>query len=138
MIVKEKWTNEDFSQMGWHDSRLYQIKFPNEDYEFSLFLDYIFDWVKDSDKKYFSFWVSPCVIKFKNIYDLKIDISFENFLEIFIEDIHREEIGKTPNGKFIEWKYLIQTDRGNIEFIATDFEMLVISQPILTESQSMS
>ena len=138
METKEKWTNDDFEEMGWHDSRLYQMKFPNEDYEFILYLDYIFKWEKPSTGKYFKFWVSPCELKFANVHDLKIDLSFENYLQIYIDDIRREKIGLTPNSKMTEWKFYIETDRGNIEFIATDFEMNLISQPVLKDGQDMS
>jgi len=137
MEVKEIWTSDDFEVMGWHDSRLYQMKFPNEDYNFVLYIDYIFKWEKQQDDS-FKFWVSPCELKFLNISDLKLNLSFDNFSEIFVSEIKKQEIGLTPNEKMIEWKYIIETDRGNIEFLSTGYIMKVISEPILSESQDMS
>lgn len=137
MEVKEIWTDSDFDEMGWHDSRLYRMKFPDEDYNFILYIDYIFKWEKQKDDS-FKFWVSPCELKFQNISNLKLNLSFEDFLEIFICEIKRQKIGLTPNGKMIEWKYIVETDRGDIEFESTDFEMNLISQPILSESQDLS
>jgi hypothetical protein len=137
MEVKEIWTNEDFREMGWHDSRLYQIKFPDEECNFTLYLDYIFKWEKQ-ENDFFKFWVSPCEMIFKNVLDSEINISFKKAIGIDIIEIKREKVGLTPNGKMIDWKFLIETDKGTIELIATDFEMNVISQPILSDSQSIN
>lgn len=137
MEVKEIWTNDDFSEMGWHDSRLYQLKFPDEGCNFVLYLDYIFKWEKQDDD-FFKFWVSPCEMIFHNVVDADINISFKKSIGIDIIDIKRTKIGLTPNGKMIDWKYLIETDKGNIELIATDFQMKVISQPIFSSSQSIN
>ncbi|MBQ4804095.1 hypothetical protein J8L88_14630 [Aquimarina sp. MMG015] len=137
MEIKDKWTDADFDIMGWHDSRLYQIKFPDENYNFTLFLDYIFKWEKQNDET-FKFLVSPCELKFENISNFKMSLSFENFLEIFIVEIRREKLGLTPNKKMMEWKYIIETDRGDIEFESTGFKMNLISQPILSDYQSLN
>ena len=137
MEVKETWTNKDFEVMGWHDSRLYQLKFPDEDCNFIIYLDYIFKWEEQANG-FFKFWVSPCRIIFKNVLDADINISFKKSIGIDINEIKREKIGVTPNGEMIDWKFLIETDKGTIELIATDFEMHVISQPVLIDSQSLN
>jgi len=136
MEIKEKWTDDDFDEMGWHDSKLYQLKFLDENYHFTLYLDYIFEWVKE--KEGYKFWVSPCVLTFENVVNLNLNLSFENNIGVYIVAIDREKIGFTPNGKMMEWKYLIETDRGNIEFASTGFKMERISEPVLTESQDLS
>lgn len=43
-LEKYLWTEEDFNQMGWHDSNIYAIAF-GENFEFKLDIDYIFQWV---------------------------------------------------------------------------------------------
>lgn len=136
MKVKETWSDSDFEEMGWHDSRLYQIKFPDEKFEFTLFIDYIFKWVEVDDR--FKFWVSPCKLKFHNVINLKIDLSFENILGIDIVSVERTKVGLTPNGKMTKWMYLIETDKGNISFESTGYTMDVISEPEFLESQDMS
>ena len=136
MKVKKIWTDNDFDEMGWHDSRLYQLKFPDEDCNFILYIDYIFEWVKYKDR--YKFWVSPCEMVFKNVIDLNLNLLFENSIGIDIDLIKREEMGLTPNGKMTDWKYQIETDRGRIEFTSTGFEMNLISQPILSKSQSIN
>ncbi len=136
MKVKEKWTNKDFNEMGWLDSRLYQIKFPDEEFDFTIYLDYIFKWEEQEDG-FFKFWVSPCEMVFKNVSDLDINISFAKSIGIDIDNIKREKIGLTPNGKMINWKFSIETDKGFIELVATDFEMNLISQPILSNGQDL-
>ncbi len=136
MRVKEKWTNDDFNYLGWHDSRIYKITFPNEELNFIIYIDYIFKWEKE-DNNFFKFWVSPCKLIFKNISDLELNISLKGYVGIDIDEIKREKMGLTPNKKMTDWKFIIDTDRGVIELIATDFEMIVISQPKLLNSQDM-
>lgn len=135
MEVKEKWTNVDFDEMGWHDSRLYQFKFPDESFSFTLYLDYIFKWVEEKDS--YKFWVSPCELTFKDVYNLKLNLSFENHLGLYISDIKRKKL-KSINNNITEWEFEIETDRGSIEFTSTDFEMNLISEPILSESQDLN
>lgn len=137
MEVKRTWSNSDFKEMGWHDSRLYQLKFPDEECDFVLYIDYIFKWVEQPDGHY-KFWVSPCELTFKNVINLEIDISFKNSVGIDISEIKREKIGLTPNKKMTNWRFIVDTDKGNIELVATDFDMKVISQPKLIESQDLS
>ena len=62
MDVKGIWTDSDFGQMGWHDSRFYSLEFPGVNNEISLDLDYIFEWVKQENGE-FLFWVSLCILK---------------------------------------------------------------------------
>jgi hypothetical protein len=137
MKVKEKWTNNDFDEMGWHDSRLYKIKFPDDEFNFTIYLDYIFKWEKGNDG-FFKFWVSPCEMIFKNVFNLDMNISFKKSINIDIDNIKRDKAGLTPNGKMTNWNFLIETDKGFIELMGTDFEMNVISQPVFINSQDIS
>lgn len=134
--IKDIWTDNDFELMGWHDSTLYQIKFLDKNLDFTLYIDYIFEWIQIENK--FEFLVAPCELVFRNVLNLKVSLEFENYVGIYIDSIKRKKIGKTPNGKFIYWKYSILTDRGGIEFTATGFEMHLISKPILSKSQDLS
>lgn len=136
MKVKERWTDDDYNEMDWHDSKLYQLKFLDEKFEITLFLDYIFEWIKENEG--FKFLVSPCKLIFKNVSNLNIKLAFENHIGIYINEIRRSQLGLTPNKKFINWKYIIETDRGNIEFNTTGYKMELISDPIITDRQDLS
>ena len=134
MKVKMKWTDSNFEEMGWHDSRLYSIAFPRENLVLSLNIDYIFKWVEREDEAY-NFWVAPCLLKFHNVLNLKIDIDFSNSVGIDIQLMKRIDKGVLSNGKMRIWEYFIDTDKGNISFLSTGFVQDVLDDPILSESQ---
>lgn len=135
MEVKKLWTDLDFEEMGWHDSRLYQIKFPNEKCALVLYLDYIFRWEKIEES--YKYWVSPCEITFKNVINLKLNLTFDDSVGVDINSINREFKGLTPNQKHKQWIYRIQTDKGEISFMTTGFEMNLINNPVLSDSQDL-
>ncbi|MGO4622608.1 hypothetical protein AB4Z34_16890 [Ensifer sp. 2YAB10] len=92
MVIKAIWTDVDFNDMGWHDCRLYGIKLLDEGFNLSLDIDYMFRWPE------LGFGVSPCVLKFFNVFDLKIDLDYDRNLLCFISDINRLE-ARSPNGR---------------------------------------
>lgn len=136
MDVKHIWTDADFDDMGWHDSRLYSLSFPDENFEFSLDIDYIFQWVQPTSIS-FQFWVSPCTLVFENVIDLKIDIDFSNSITISIIGIERSSDRMSPNGKAVMWKYAIETDKGILTFLSTGFRQYVRDNPRLIDSQDL-
>ncbi|MEJ6979425.1 hypothetical protein WG906_03130 [Pedobacter sp. P351] len=44
-LENQIWTEQDFDNMGWHDSSIYGIAF-GRPYELSFDIDYIFKWVE--------------------------------------------------------------------------------------------
>ena len=128
MKVKDRWTDADFDQMGWHDCRLYSLAFPNEDFCLKLDIDYIFRWDKLTDGS-FCFWVSPCDLIFRNVSDFKAEVDFANYMQLFISDLRRHNARPSPNGGVTLWDYEIECDHGQISFTATGFEQLVRKQP---------
>lgn len=137
MKVKKKWTDLDFEEMGWHDSIIYSISFPNNDQRLSLDIDYIFKWVLDQETNLYKFWVSPCQLIFESVMYLKIDIDFSNSIGIYISDIKRKNPQLSPNGKNILWDYLILTDKGQISFQALGYNQIVNEQPVFINSQTI-
>lgn len=135
-MIKEIWSDDDFTDMGWHDCRLYGIKLPNEKFNFSFDLDYIFRWIKSGDQ-FDGFDVAPCVLTFFNVSRLKIDLNYQENLLCFISDIKRGNMRPSPNGKFLLHNYTIECDAGNISFSATGFEQRVKSVPIRSENQDL-
>jgi hypothetical protein len=134
--VKAEWTNDDFTAMSWHDSRIYSMSFPNEKLEFSIDIDYIFKWEKVEAQN--RFWVSPCHIKFEDVLNLKINVDFQNSVGIDILSIKRENDRLSPNGRMIIWDFEIETDKGTISFQSTGYVQIVLSQPILSISQDLN
>lgn len=137
MRVKEHWFNSDFEDMGWHDSRLYSIVIPSEDFKLSLDIDYIFKWAK-SDGEQEGFWVSPCELLFFDVAGLKINVDFQDNMLLFISDIRRKNERLSPNGKAVEWDFEIECDLGLVSFSATGFEQRVRTQPVLSETQDLN
>ncbi len=137
MKVRERWFDSDFSDMGWHDARLYAVALPDEDFKLTLDIDYIFKWEKLYDSVT-GFWVSPCDLIFGNVSSFKVSIDFGDTNLLFISDIQRKNKRLTPNGKYSEWDYQIQCDNGLISFSATGFEQRVRKQPVLSKTQDLA
>jgi len=135
MIVKDIWTEQDFKQMGWHDSHVYAINFPNEDLEFCLDIDYLFKWVLDDKTNLYKFWISPCELIFFNVSILKISIEFQNTIGLDILDINMQKSCLSFDKQKKIWNFEIITDKGNIKFEASGYKQIVKRQPILSQNQ---
>lgn len=136
MKVKNRWTNDDFEQMGWHDCRVYSVALPEEDFSLKLDIDYIFRWDERPGGGY-SFWVSPCDLVFLNVSDFSARLHYGNRMLLFISDLKRGNQRLSPNGKMMVWDYEIECDQGTITFSATGFEQIVRSQPKASETQDL-
>src|SRR5438105_3605875 len=129
-LEKNIWTHADFEIMGWHDCVIYVIRF-DSNLEFDI--DYIFKWVNPvDDEKFNKFWISPATLIFENVENLKIeiDLQFINGIEIF--EIKRE---KSLHDKF---KWAIETQEGNIEFISSGYKQYTKKSPVLKTNQCLS
>jgi len=135
MVVKEIWTNSDFEIMGWHDCRIYAMSFPDEKFKFYLELDYIFKWEKYYEG--YKFWVSPCHLIFENIYDLRVEMDFQDSIGLYMIEIKRLNPRLSPNQKMTIWDYIIECDSGRIFVSASGFTQIVIKQPVLSETQDL-
>lgn len=138
MNIKEIWTDEDFEDMGWHDSHIHAISFPNEDLELSLDIDYLFKWIQDDISNLYNFWVSPCILLFFNVLHLKISIDFQNTIGLDILDIKRRNPRLSPNGKITLWDFEIVTDKGDIKFESSGYRQIIKKQPISSQSQVLA
>ena len=127
--MKEKiiWTDADFAEMGFHDSRLYAISMPGgEDCRFILDIDYIFQWDWEKDK-FSKQWVAPCQLIFDYPYNVTINLSFENNVGVDIVDIERTKVKSTTSSN--KWNYKIETDRGDITLDAWGYKLILARQP---------
>ncbi|MGS2765235.1 hypothetical protein [Sinomicrobium sp. M5D2P9] len=138
MNIKEIWSEADFEEMGWHDSHIHAISFPNNDLELSLDIDYLFKSILDDTSSLYNFWVSPCILLFFNVLNLKISIDFQNTIGLDILDINRLNPRLSPNGKMTLWDFEIVTEKGYIKFESSGYRQVVKKQPMLSQSQVLN
>ncbi len=136
MIVKEIWSDEDFFEMGWHDARLYRMSFPDDQCRIKFDIDYIFEWVEAKGDQ-FNFWVAPCLLEFREVYDLKINLDFKNSYPIDILEITRSGPKLSPGSSAVFWDFVIVLHSGEVRFRSYGFEQKVLRQPIFSESQDL-
>ncbi|MCE7057189.1 hypothetical protein LZF95_21085 [Algoriphagus sp. AGSA1] len=138
MKVKEIWTELDFEDMGWHDCHIHAISFPNEELEMSFDIDYLFKWELDDKSNLYKFWVSPCILFFYNVINLKIDIDFQNAIGLDILDINKKNLRLSADKKTNLWDFEIATDKGLIKFESSGYKQVVKNEPICSESQILA
>jgi hypothetical protein len=136
-LTKALWTQEDFDQMGWHDVLIHAITFVPENYEFVLDVDYLFAWVQPSPPSiYYSFWIAPATLVFRNVVDFKCQ--FSDPLGLQIMDLKRENSRPPKNAAFVdlktEWTWTMDLLQGEISFSSIGFRQYVRSNPIHTSS----
>lgn len=138
ILEKSIWTEQDFDQMGWHDANIYGfIFYPVDDERTDLIfdIDYIFKWVNPiPPEQYFSFWVSPCTLKFEDIFDIKMEIDRYKGMTNML-DIDDLELISVENGIY-EWSIELHDDY--ISFKSSGFKQFVRQKPIFGRSQVLS
>ncbi|HCO67544.1 MAG TPA: hypothetical protein DIT04_07300 [Dysgonomonas sp.] len=144
ILEKSIWTQEDFEVMGWHDANIYGmiIEKGKEPWQGNLIfdIDYIFEWVHPvPPQKYFSFWVAPCTLIFKEVYELRINIDQQgNTLDLFdFDGINMLSKKELDNG-FTIYEWLLELHIGEIQFKSLGFEQIVRKAPVYTNSQVLS
>ncbi|AXG73397.1 hypothetical protein DVK85_03775 [Flavobacterium arcticum] len=142
LLDKNIWTEEDFDQMGWHDANIYGfiIRKQEEDWTSDLLLDidYIFKWVNPHPpNQFFTFWVAPCTLVFKECFNLKMDIGTENYSVSPLEISDFFLIKKIrPNSEgSIYYECKIELHQGEITFESSGFEQIVKENPKHINSQ---
>ena len=133
-LEKSYWTESDFNDMGWHDSRIHGLSFDSNSENFKsdlLFdIDYIFNWVNPKEgEKYFTFWISPCTLVFHDVLRLKMDLDSEDYLSTELEISEIKLVQKETNSKHKLFNAEIETNFGNIVFETSGFEQFVRVSP---------
>lgn len=139
-LEKVIWTEDEFSQMGWHDNLIYgfasDVIDENEPWKNELYfdIDYIFRWIQPkSPNSHFTFWISPCTLVFKNVFDLKIDIDMSHYFQIQISDLKRaEHENDSSHQNYFSWEIEL-VDVGEISFNSIGFNQIVRKKPIYSE-----
>ncbi len=105
-----------------------------------LFLDYIVQWVKpDQEGGPFKFWICPATLTFKNCAEIELNLKWSYFhLDLQIEELIRRESRLTPN-RIPETNWVLEFNEpsGYFSFWATDFELKILSPPILSETMTI-
>lgn len=142
-IGKSIWTEADFEQMGWHDCTIYGMALKEEDdvlsNELYFDIDYIFKWIHpEQGESSFSFWIAPCTLIFKQVFNLKIDIlaGSSSVFGLEIVDIYRVAEIESIDGK-PQWEWHIELQQGNIMFEAKEYEQIVKKEPIYFNKQQL-
>ena len=124
--------------MGWHDATLWSMVADTDSFEFSLDLDYIFQWVApEPNETYFKFWVAPVTMVFEDAHSIEIAIQSEQG-GMEVADLHREDPTATPNGERVQHTYRVECQEGEVKIRATGFKMYVRRPPTLLGVQSFS
>lgn len=126
-LEKTIWTQADFSQMGWHDCSIYTIQLADT---VDLDMDYILKWVKEASSSY-NFWVAPVTLRFNGARNLRINIDLEFVNGLEIAKIDQKVLNQT------EYEYLIETQEGTIELIASGFTQTCRKSPVLKSQQCL-
>ena len=137
-LEKWVWTENDFEQMGWHDTHIYSLAFFPDTFEFAIDLDYIFRWFRPQEEEtHFRFWVAPATMVFENVNDIQFDILTSAGLEV--ADITRESPQTPKNAEFVtkstEWTWNIECQEGLISLKAVGYRMYVRATPTLLQRQ---
>ena len=131
MNYRERWTEADFVDMGWHDAVLYSMSFPQANYAIRFDIDYIFKW--HWEREAVRGWdVAPCTLEFNSVSDLSVSLNWQTRGDTSIQDITRKNSRLSPNGKIMLWDYQIELDVGDLSFTATGFTQTVRKPPIFS------
>lgn len=139
-LEKKIWTEADFAIMGWHDSPIYGISLGGNDpmwKDLLLDIDYIFKWINPrAAEKSYSFWIAPCTLIFKNVFNttINVDTGPPSTFDLEIADIHRlEELSPIDGHQY--WKWHIELQNGDIFLESSGYEQIIKGEPILTIHQ---
>ncbi|WP_123805279.1 hypothetical protein [Neisseria chenwenguii] len=91
------------------------------------------EWINpEPPEEYFSFWVSPCTLKFENVYDLQIEIDRYRTNMPAVDDL---ELVNVEN-EIYQWH--MGLSEGYISFKSSGFKQFIRKKPILTRRQFLS
>ena len=126
---KTTWTQADFPEMGWHDCAIYAVQLTDT---VDLDIDYILKWVLEEETKSYKFWVAPATLCFHDARNLRINIQLDFVNGLEIVNIEQKVLNQT------EFEYLIETQEGTIELIASGFTQTCRKDPAMKAQQCLS
>lgn len=102
-----------------------------------LDIDYIFQWIHPvPPDQYFTFWVAPCTLIFKDAFDLQIDLNTAGRnLDLEIDDLHLISKQEYNNKVFYEWH--VELQQGDIRLKSYGLEQIVRNKQVYVKSQTI-
>lgn len=139
-LEKSIWNQDDCEQMDWHNASIYGMIIEQHPDTFSsnlLFdIDYIFQWVHPIPPDEFTFWVAPCTLIFKDVYDLILNIDYRGSAlgKFKIDDLYLVSKIELSNNVFVyEWDIILQ--EGFIHLKSFGLEQIVRKYPMHIRGQ---
>jgi hypothetical protein len=131
---------EELKKLSFHDCFIYGMSWNAEKYSFSFDIDYILEWIdpKKSGDGY-TFKVSKGTLIFENVSQIYIELDWGISLPTCqLEKISILESVLSPNGtNLLKWGMDFSTPDGEISFLATNFELQLIEDPVISKSQNL-
>ncbi len=143
-IEKNVWTQDDFENMGWHDTNIYGLTIEKDEDSWTadlLFdIDYIFKWIHPiPPAQTFTFWIAPCTLIFKEVFELHVDFATDggclDLLEI--ADLYLTSKTEQEKNKYI-YEWTIELQQGQIKLKSYGFEQIVRQEPVHIGQQVMT
>ena len=129
----DRWTAEDFDDLGWHDCHVHGIRFHNpdegDDFDLVLDIDQILEWIEIQG--HFNFVVAPALLTFGNVNELIIDLGLAYKEDLEIDWIEREEVSAEPYREF-RWTIHFHSMTGHtnaIHFRSHGFVLRLTREP---------
>jgi len=124
-IEKWIWTEDDFEQMGWHDSKIYAMHFDENIY---FDIDYIFQWnTPEKQGILFTFWIAPATLIFRHPFGVKFSLESENG-NAYHNGIEICDIVKKRSEHGDTWWH-IETQQGYIDLEADSYTQIIRRTP---------
>jgi hypothetical protein len=137
---KTVWTEADLDDALWHDCHVYAFAYVYEEFEFSMDVDFIFEWIKEPGRKYIQFRVAPATVVFEEVTDLELNVR-AGVSDFELSGISREDLGKPQNAEFTgkqnSWKWTLSFQGGTITFKSTGFKLYSRTEPSLIDGQTL-
>lgn len=140
-LTRNIWTHDDFDAMGWHDVNIHAVTCNFAEFELVFDIDYIFAWVNpEPPSDYFTFWIAPCTLVFRNVRDLKINLGDPLGLQIM--DITRSNPRCPRNAEHIdlktEWSWNLDMLQGSIDFSSAGYSQFTRRPPVRSRLQRLT
>ena len=147
----ERQPDEANDEIGWrwHDNVIYGFSFElgdpeKQDWRSDLVfdIDFIAEWVRESDEGQMRFRVAPATLRFQNVGDLSISIDHGDsggrvaMSELSIGSVKRERLDRP----FDYWRWTIDLNApqgARISFCASGFTQTLREEPVLLTEQHL-
>ena len=135
------WTDQQFEEMSWHDNHVHALRIVEGVHgsgELVLDLDYILEWICNSDGNRFR--ITPATLTFLDVTNLRISLDYATPMAAMGPfSMHGIERRKEPRERYVAqvWKISISWPKGEITFEAKGFVQRGYGTPVLTEVQCL-